>query len=187
MKPIEVTHFTKRLVLEPLNRQHASKLFEGLSSPKLYEHLPQSPPASISELETRYGDLERRTSPDGGSLLLNWACRLIASDIYIGLVQVTLDLDAVDAALAYFIFSDYQHLGYAKEACEAVLEHIFRDYEAVSSSSEIDDLNQASIALLHRLGFQKSGDSRAVAPYKGKAHTESKYSISRQLWISRSS
>jgi RimJ/RimL family protein N-acetyltransferase len=186
MKPIEVTHFTKRLVLEPLTKQHASKLFEGFSSPKLYEYIPQNPPASMTELETRYAHLEKRTSPDGGSLWLNWACRLIASDIYIGLVEVTLDIDSIDAALAYFIFSDHQHLGYAREACEAVLEHIFRDYEAVSSTSEIDDLNEASIALVHRLGFQKLGDSRAVTPYKGKTHSEGRYSITRERWMSRS-
>jgi RimJ/RimL family protein N-acetyltransferase len=185
MNAIEVTHFTKRLVLEPLSKQHAAKLFDGLSSPKLYEYVPQDPPGSLQELEGRYEKLEGRISPDCKSLLLNWACRLIASDVYIGLVEITLDVGNVDALMAYFIFVDHQRQGYAGEACEVVLDHIFKDYEAASSSAAIEDSNAASIALIQKLGFAKRGHSRPVDPFKGKPRSEGTYEITRQLWTNR--
>lgn len=187
MNAIEVTHFTKRLVLEPLNAQHANKLFQGFSAPELYKFLPNTPPTSLEELEKRFQKLEGRVSPDGQCLWLNWACRLMASDIYIGLIEVTLNKADRFALLAYFVFCDHQKSGYATEACQTVLEHIFKDYELVASQAEIDDLNEASIALVTKLGFTKVGDSRTIEPFNGKIRSEGTYHMSRETWSQRAS
>jgi ribosomal-protein-alanine N-acetyltransferase len=53
-----------RLSLAPLRAQHAAILFEGLSDPAAYRYIPQTPPASVEALQSRYEKLESRRSPD---------------------------------------------------------------------------------------------------------------------------
>jgi len=186
MNAIELTLFTKRLVLEPLVKDHAQKMWDGFKDPNLYEFVPQEAPASVVELETRFGKLEGRNSPDGTELWLNWACRLIASTTYAGLIEITIKKEPSGSKLAYFIFSDFQKSGYAAEACNVVLEHIFKDYDVDTCAASIDCENKRSIALVSKLGFSKTAPDKAVEPFKGKDRMEATFGITRDVFANRS-
>ena len=56
---------TSRLWIEPLIPAHATRLYERLQDERLYEFIPQNPPASLQALEDRYRALSSRRSPDG--------------------------------------------------------------------------------------------------------------------------
>jgi ribosomal-protein-alanine N-acetyltransferase len=55
---------TPRLLIEPLMPSHAVSLYARLRDERLYEFIPQDPPASPQALEDRYLGLSSRRSPD---------------------------------------------------------------------------------------------------------------------------
>lgn len=114
-----------RLVLEPLVPAHAEALFASFADPRLYPYMPTDPPASIDALRDRYRRLATHASPDGRERWLNWAARLAAAPIYIGLFKATVLPDAT-ASLAYFVFSEHAHRGYGVEGAGVGVDHLFR-------------------------------------------------------------
>ena len=91
--------------------------------------------------------VERRASPDGSAAWLNWVARLGREGDFVGTVEITLHADRT-ADLAYFVFSPHQRRGYAREACERVIDHLFAGRHADVVAATIDTRNAASIALV---------------------------------------
>lgn len=105
---------TARLQLEPLRAAHAPLLYPLLLDPELYRFIPQDPPPALTHLATRFAKLERRTSPAGDELWLNWAVRLKGTSEYLGRVEVTV-LAEPTAYLAYEVAPPYWGNGYATD------------------------------------------------------------------------
>ncbi|AMP01193.1 acetyltransferase family protein [Collimonas arenae] len=154
MKPGDTTLFTPRLSIEPLVAAHAEILFPHFCDPELYAFIPQQAPESLSYLTQRYRRLESRSSPDGSEIWLNWAVRLTGSDDYVGYAQAGVEADG-QAMLAYFVFTPYQRQGYAAEMCQRVRDHLISVFAVRSVYALIDTRNQASIALVEKLGFKR--------------------------------
>jgi [ribosomal protein S5]-alanine N-acetyltransferase len=154
LKPAEVRLSSQRLTIEPLLATHAAHLFPHLSDAALYTFMPQQPPVSVSALAERYQRLQSRASPDGSQIWLNWAVRFTDSTEYIGYVQAGVEADG-QAMLAYFVFTPYQRQGYAVEMCAAVRDYLFSAFAVSSVYALIDTRNQASIALVEKLGFRR--------------------------------
>jgi hypothetical protein len=89
---------TERLILEPINKAHASEMVAVLSSPELYHFVPQEPP-TLSELEVRYQKWESRCSPDKTELWLNWAARRKNDNCLIAHFQAGFQLDLTSSLL----------------------------------------------------------------------------------------
>ena len=164
---------TQRLILEPLTAGHAQKLFDSFSDPALYTFLPGEPPVSLEALHERYQRLERRRSPDGTQLWLNWAGRQ-HNGAYVGLVEATVTADAT-AQIAYFVFTPFQRQGFAREALEAVLAHLKTDAGVREARALLDTRNEASWRLLERLGFRRGRTIKAADHFKGSASDEFEY------------
>lgn len=60
--------------------------------------------------------------------------------------------------LGYAFDANYHGRGYASEACRAVLDHAFNELQADRIIAGTASVNQPSIRLLKRLGFQKTGE-----------------------------
>ncbi|WP_304360839.1 GNAT family N-acetyltransferase [Collimonas fungivorans] len=153
-KPAETTLLTRRLILEPLVEAHAAALYPHFCDPALYPFIPQEAPASLAHLSERYRRLESRCSPDGSEIWLNWAVRLSGSNEYVAYLQAGIEADG-QAMLAYFVFSAHQRRGYATEMCLLLRDHLIDVFAARSVYALIDTRNQASIALVERLGFKR--------------------------------
>lgn len=165
-----------RLSLAPLRAQHAAILFEGLSDPAAYRYIPQTPPASVEALQSRYEKLESRRSPDASEAWLNWA--LIGDDGRAhGYVQVTIQLAAREAWIAYFVFSPSQRQGYAKEALGALLPALREVYGIGRFHAEIDTRNIASIRLVESLGFECVRRIDHADEFKGAVSDEFHYAL----------
>src|SRR5262245_41426871 len=116
----EIVLETPRLYLEPVQRHHASLLFEALSDETIYPYIPTEPPSSVAQLESRFERLASRQSSDGLEMWLNWAICLKATSYYMGLVQATIRQNG-EVLLAYELNQAYRGQGFAAEACTAVI------------------------------------------------------------------
>jgi [ribosomal protein S5]-alanine N-acetyltransferase len=168
---------TERLVLEPLKRRHARRLFAALQEPELWTHIPQEPPKSVAALEARYRKLERRTSADGKDRWLNWAVRLPRGP-YVGLVEATI-LYSGEALLAWMTFGPHQRRGYAREACSRVIASLLSRRHVERVSCSVDVRNRPSLALARALGFVRVGKVRGADRFKGRVSDEFKFRIVR--------
>lgn len=155
---------------------HARKLFPSLGDERLYTYIPQEPPTSVAALGERYERLSRRRSPDGREIWLNWALRPRTEAQHVGVVQATVRDDAT-ALLAYMIFIPYQGMGYAREACLRVLNHLASAYRTRLAIADIDTRNQPSIGLAESLGFTRTATKRPADYFKGASSDEHRYEL----------
>jgi RimJ/RimL family protein N-acetyltransferase len=172
---------TDRLILEPLRRRHAAHLFPALSDRRIYTFIPQDPPTSLLALENRYQQLERRKSPLGDEVWLNWAIRLKQPREYIGTVQATVRQDH-SSLLAYELSTDFQGKGYATESCARVIESLFADYGVIEIIALVDTRNAASCRLLERLSFERVSMREGADFFKGERSDEYTYKLSREIF-----
>jgi ribosomal-protein-alanine N-acetyltransferase len=167
---------TERLRLEPLRPEHAAGMFDGFSDPSLYRWIPADPPADADELRHRFERIAEPYAPTG-ELWLNWAARQRDGDAYVGLVEATVRPDRV-VYLAYYVFRAYGRQGYAREACAAVLDHLWRAYDAVEVRCEMDYRNVPSRCLAESLGFVRR--TRTVARrLRGEETVDYRYRLKR--------
>ncbi len=117
--------------------------------------------------------LSSRLSPDGQQAWLNWAVRL-RNRHYIGTLQATIYEDFT-AAIAYIIFPLFWRQGYAKEGCDRVLNHLFKDYGVTLAIAEIDTRNIPSIKLIESLGFERVSTKANADFFKGATSNEHRY------------
>ena len=143
---------TAALVLEPLVTGHAEAMFEVLSDPEIYRYLDDGPPPCVDYVRERYARLERRQSPDGSQLWLNWVVR-VAGHAPAGYVQATL-FPPDGAWIAYCLGRAHWGHGYAQAATRAVLEHLGTEYGRTHFLAMVAAGNARSIRLLERLAFR---------------------------------
>lgn len=167
---------TRRLLLEPLTVAHAAGLYGLLLNRRLYDYVPQDPPASGRALQDRYRRLSARRSPDGSEAWLNWAVRERATGGYVGTLEATV-YGGRTAAIAYAVFIPYQRRGFAAEGCERVLAHLFGDYGVPTVTAEIDTRNAASMALVEALGFGRVSLRKNADHFKGASSDEYGYEL----------
>lgn len=165
---------TPRLRLEMLLPRHASALFDGLQSPRLYEFINDVPPTSVEALEERYTWLSRRISPDGTERWLNWAVLCTAEQRYLGYVQATVQPGA-HASIAYVFFPESWGRGYAREALGRMIEYLVETYGISELRATVDVRNVRSIALLERLGFVRMAVRKDAERINGVLSDEAEY------------
>lgn len=162
-----------RLHLEPLRERHADAMYPLLADPALYTHIDHGPPASAKRLHEVYRQLQRRRSPDGSELWLNWVLFAPGDDTPLGTVQATV-LQGGRAWVAWVLARHAWGRGHAAEAAAAMLAHLLGPLQVRQAMASIEDANTRSIALARRLGFRLAGaDERA-------AH---ELTATEQLWL----
>ncbi|MFL9874059.1 GNAT family N-acetyltransferase [Paraburkholderia megapolitana] len=167
---------TPRIRLEPLAASHAATMFDGLSDPACYRYIPEEPPGNVEDLAARYRMLEGRRSPDGTEAWLNWALIGLDGRSH-GYVQATVDLNAKEAWVAYFVFSSSQRQGYAREALSGLLPALRAAYGITRFNAAIDTRNVASIRLVESLGFVLDRHVKNADEFKGSVSDEFHYSL----------
>lgn len=168
---LEAVLHTERLRLEPQAERHADELFAPLSDPRLYEHVPQEPPASLAALRERLGLLAARRPRDGSELWLNWVMRDARDGGCRGRLQATVRRDA-SAYIAYEVFPPFWRRGLAREGCARMIEWLIDELQVQHFVAEVDSLNAASLRLLERLGFRRAAWREAADHFKGRSSDE---------------
>ena len=146
-----VTSLTR---LEPVRVAHAAEMLVLLSDPRIYEHLDRKPPASLQELEERYRRYETTFSPDGTERWLNWIIRPHDGGACAGFMQSSVNADG-SADFGYILGPAFWGRGLAFDAASAVIRALHDDFAVTALYATADRLNERSIRLLSRLGFQR--------------------------------
>jgi len=59
--------------------------------------------------------------------------------------------------IGFLLHQDYWGKGFAKEAIDAIIEHVWTETEHDSITADVDPRNLASVKLLTKIGFQVNG------------------------------
>ncbi len=168
---------TSRLSLEPLTPGHAPLMYAGFAEPDLYRWINAEPPANVDDLKLRFERIANPYAP-GGELWLNWALRRTSDGVYVGLVEATVRPDRI-VFLAYYVFSAHARQGFAREACTAVIEHLWRAYDATEVRADIDFRNVPSRCLVESLGFARRARN-IVTTLRGAPSVDCRYRLRRR-------
>ncbi len=146
-----------RLVLEPLQTEHADELAPVLDDASLHRFIGREP-LSVDELRARFDRQTRGWSPDGRERWLNWMVRQGATDRAIGTVQATVTRrePATVAELAWVIGSSFQRQGFAKEAVQLVAAWL-REQGVGCLRAHIHPRHDASMAVARSIGLRPTG------------------------------
>jgi ribosomal-protein-alanine N-acetyltransferase len=170
----EAPIFTGELQLEPIVVDHAARLFEDLSATELYAFIPEEAPASIVGLEKRYLLWAARKRADGDELWLNYAIYHLGLKKYVGTLQATLH-DAGKSYIAYAIFPQFWHRGFARSACAGMIDHLFSAYHIPALYALVDTRNESSWKLLESLNFRRISLIEQADYFKGSVSDEYEY------------
>ncbi|GIH02497.1 N-acetyltransferase [Rhizocola hellebori] len=91
-----------------------------------------------------------------------------ADPVLIGDVGVHLHENMMQAEIGFTLNRQHQGHGYATEAVQAMLHHLFAYRRLKRVSAECDARNSASARLLQRVGFQREGLRRQHTWIKGE-------------------
>ncbi len=93
--------------------------------------------------------------------------------------------DPRQAYLGYTFARAHWGHGYASEAVQRLLDHLFRDLDLRRVVAECDVLNDASWRLLERLGFRREAHLVENLWFKGRWSSEYHYAMLQKEWLLR--
>jgi len=169
---------SKRLAFESLTPTHASELFKEFSDDRIYRFIPLQRYKTVEELADRFTELSLHGPCDGTCVWLNWILKEKALGKYVGWVQATVHEHGL-ASIAYVVFPLFWRHGYAKEACSTIIDQLFAKTDTEMIFAEIDTRNDASIALIYKLGFKRVSEQKHVAFFNGSNSNEYRFELSR--------
>ncbi|WP_339914536.1 GNAT family N-acetyltransferase [uncultured Brevundimonas sp.] len=87
--------------------------------------------------------------------------------------------------IGYILHPDYWGKGLASEALKAAIDHMFADQTFDVLTADVDPGNAASIRLLDRLGFVKTGQAERTMRVGDTWVDSVYYGLQRHVWESR--
>lgn len=147
---------SKRLALLPMTLSDAAELHE------LFERLDaESPiedrlPPNLEDLQARIRRWERRRSPDGAEIWLNWTLRLKCDQTVVGRMQATVTETRAD--MAWVIGPRFRNQGYATEAGRCIAAWLPEFFNLGEVRATIHPENTASRRVAAKVGMRRSGE-----------------------------
>jgi ribosomal-protein-alanine N-acetyltransferase len=90
------------------------------------------------------------------------------------------------ASLGYYVNAEYARRGYMSEALALVLDYAFTTLQLHRLEANIQPHNEASRALVQRLGFRKEGFSPAFLQIDGVWRDHERWAILAEEWLGAS-
>lgn len=87
--------------------------------------------------------------------------------------------------IGYILHPDVWGRGVASEACAAVIECLFVATDHDKVTADVDPENAASIRLLEKLGFVRTGFAERTWNVGGEWKDSFFYALSREVWLAR--
>ncbi len=146
---------TDRLTLRPMTQGDAADLYAVFSDPAVVRFWSTEPWTSVASAEKAIAhalDAYREASE------VRFGIALAETDVLIGTVNLHHFFGQNRRCeIGYALGSAHWGRGYAREALAAALDYGFEALDLNRVEADIDPRNDASAALLERLGFRKEG------------------------------
>lgn len=168
---------TQRLRLEPQCTGHAERLFELFQGPELHCWTSRGAPTELEAFRQACAFLEGRCSFDGREYWLNWVSIHKKTECMVGKVEISMHRETRNATIAYYTFGGFVRQGFAREGCQAVIEHAFTKWGTRVLAMEMVIENTPSIFLAEALGARRVGLRQNAEFFDGKWHDEYRYEI----------
>jgi|SRR6056297_3110438 len=160
------------VTLRTVEREDVDFLHEMLNDPELWQGFGAPGPRSRAEVEERFEE------QNGGTAFL--VCR---DEEPVGRVRLV-DVDETwgNAELTCYVAPDAQGRGFATEACELVVDYGF-DYRPITKvTARVFESNEASRALVEKLGFIREGTLRNHVFHGGRELDLHVYGLLESEW-----
>jgi RimJ/RimL family protein N-acetyltransferase len=165
---------TERLILRRPHRDDVAELAQLANNRRVADMLARMPfPYSEAHAE----DFVRRTGEGQGC---TYALTLSTTAAFIGCAG--LDPTPKGLALGYWIGEPFWGKGYGTEAAHALVDLAFRNSEIDQLLVSCRVINEASRRVIHKCGFQYTGQGMMDSLAAGRVATEH-YALSRSTWI----
>lgn len=168
---------TERLVLRPPHRDDIAELSELANNRRIAEMLARMP-HPYGEAEAR-AFVEACAEPRAAGAV--YAVTNAESGAFLGCAG--LDPSERGLELGYWIGEPYWGEGYATEAAHALVDLAFRATEIAALNVSCRVINVASRRVIHRCGFQYSGQGMMNSRAAGQVPVE-RYRLDRKTWVS---
>ena len=152
----ESTLATDRLVLAPMSVSDAAELHALLWSPDARTGTDDGPAASLRDVRARIRRWERRRSPDGSEIWLNWTLRLKDDQTAVGRMQATVTDRWAD--VAWVIGQPFRNQGYATEAGRCIAVWLLDFFSVDEVRATIHPDNTASRRVATNVGLRRGGE-----------------------------
>lgn len=143
-----------RLLLSPMLCKDAEPLFGLLKEPSLHSFIGGRPPSNLEVLCDKITLWEKRQSPAGDEVWLNWTVRQKLDGVAVGYIQATIKLN--QAELAWVIGIPFQKQGYAVEATRTVLAWLMNHFKIRQLRANIHPDNLPSQSVAKHIGLQRT-------------------------------
>lgn len=138
------------------------------------QRLTCRPITELSEEEVVISYRERKNSAN----LRDFAVRRKSDNSFIGRITY-FDLNTRNRSveIGFLVAPEFRRKGYAYEAVRLLLKHLFEELALNKVMAQTGEYNQASIALLKKLGFKQDGRLRQHHEVDGKLYDDLLFSI----------
>ncbi|MGC2289235.1 MAG: GNAT family protein, partial [Thermoplasmata archaeon] len=121
------------------------------------------------------------------SLAPRYVVVLREGDVPIGFVGHYVPHPVLETIDVWYVIGDRRarRKGYATEAVGLLLSHLFATTPLPRLGATVDVENQASVALLERLGFQREGVLRSALFHHARWHDIAVYGVMRDEWAAK--
>jgi ribosomal-protein-alanine N-acetyltransferase len=137
---------TERLVLRRAREDDLEAMHAVLSNPLATRYWSTPPHQDLEETQVWLASMIDRDPKESDDFIIERGGRLIGKAGCWRLPEI-----------GYILHPEYWQQGFATEALNAIIPHIFARHDIPAITADIDPRNDASIRLLHRLGFEITG------------------------------
>ena len=172
---------TARLILQPPGMADIGDIALLCNNREISEMTARIPfPYTIDDARAWVGEIER-LSRDGQEFALAIFEREAKK-----LVGVTgaVALPENSFSIGYWIGEPYWGRGYGTEAVRALIDHLFRRFDAEAVSSNVRVINRNSRGILEKCGFQRMGSGMYRSGRVFSAVPIENYRLERRVWKS---
>ncbi|MCP4200599.1 MAG: GNAT family N-acetyltransferase [bacterium] len=144
-----------RVVLRPLTERDVPLLFRIFSDPEVMRYWSHPPFTSESEALAYLGDVRQGFE---SKTLFQWGlCRRGDRSVIGTCTLWQLDASNRRAEVGFVLAREHWGQGFMTEGLAALIDFSFGDLRLRRLEADVDPANEASIALLERLGFVREG------------------------------
>jgi RimJ/RimL family protein N-acetyltransferase len=169
----------ERVELRTVEREDVEFVQRVQLDPGTRTHLGFVHPKSKEQVETFYENTIAATNGDTNLLVCDDGEALGAVDLF--------DVEHDHGTVAYWLAPDARGEGYATEGLSLLLDYAFDTRGLHHVVAEVFEFNDASRALVERLGFEQEGRLREHVFARGEYHDVVQYGLLAEEWNSSAS